>query len=210
MLFLLTGEVRIGKTRWLERLVADLYASGASVAGVLAPGVWVPSAGPRADKNGFEKLGIDNVLLPSGERVRLACRRDLAAASRTLEEDSQSERAGLGWAMTDGAIKQVDAHFAWLAEDEVHGLNKTAAPGLLIADELGRLELLRGEGLVHAIELLARGPRPHWPHVLAVVRRDLLPYAHKRFDIAWNGEVKEISPTESDAARLRTLFAAIA
>ena len=76
MLFLLTGEVQIGKTRWLESLVTELGAFGVPCAGVLAPGQWVPSMGPRADANGFEKLGIDNVLLPGGEgRVGLAYRR---------------------------------------------------------------------------------------------------------------------------------------
>ena len=58
MLFLLTGEVQIGKTRWLESLVAELGAFGVPCAGVLAPGQWVPSTGPHADANGFEKLGI--------------------------------------------------------------------------------------------------------------------------------------------------------
>ena len=78
MLFLLTGEVQIGKTRWLESLVAELGAFGVPCAGVLAPGQWVPSTGPHADANGFEKLGIDNVLLPGGERVPFARRGDLA------------------------------------------------------------------------------------------------------------------------------------
>ena len=40
MLFLLTGDVQIGKTRWLERLAAELAGDGVPVAGVLAPGVW--------------------------------------------------------------------------------------------------------------------------------------------------------------------------
>ena len=40
MLFLLTGDVQIGKTRWLERLAAELSGDGVQVAGVLAPGVW--------------------------------------------------------------------------------------------------------------------------------------------------------------------------
>jgi hypothetical protein len=78
MLFLLTGEVQIGKTRWLEKLVADLAERGVLCAGVLAPGQWVASAGERADGNGYEKLGIDNVLLPGGERVPFARRDDLA------------------------------------------------------------------------------------------------------------------------------------
>ena len=87
MLFLLTGEVQIGKTRWLEKLVADLAERGVLCAGVLAPGQWVASAGERADGNGYEKLGIDNVLLPGGERVPFARRDDLARA----EADAESE-----------------------------------------------------------------------------------------------------------------------
>ena len=53
MLFLLTGEVQIGKTRWLEGLVADLAERGVPCAGVLAPGQWVASAGERADGKGY-------------------------------------------------------------------------------------------------------------------------------------------------------------
>ena len=41
MLFLLTGDVQIGKTRWLERLAAELAGDGVPVAGVLAPCVCV-------------------------------------------------------------------------------------------------------------------------------------------------------------------------
>ena len=76
MLFLLTGDVQIGKTRWLERLAAELAGDGVPVAGVLAPGVWrvrepheVPGERGLAGEGRFEKLGIDNVLLPGGERV---------------------------------------------------------------------------------------------------------------------------------------------
>ena len=76
MLFLLTGDVQIGKTRWLERLAAELSGDGVQVAGVLAPGVWrvrepheVPGERGLAGEGRFEKLGIDNVLLPGGERV---------------------------------------------------------------------------------------------------------------------------------------------
>ncbi|MFR8830425.1 MAG: hypothetical protein ACLVHC_03640, partial [Eggerthella lenta] len=70
MLFLLTGDVQIGKTRWLERLAAELSGDGVQVAGVLAPGVWrvrepheVPGERGLAGEGRFEKLGIDNVLL---------------------------------------------------------------------------------------------------------------------------------------------------
>ena len=96
MLFLLTGEVQIGKTRWLESLVTELADRGVPCAGVLAPGQWVPSEGEHADANGFEKLGIDNVLLPSGERIPFARRGDLARADGTFNEEPGGEgRVGL-------------------------------------------------------------------------------------------------------------------
>ena len=99
MLFLLTGEVQIGKTRWLESLVTELADCGVSCVGVLAPGQWVPAEGEHADANGFEKLGIDNVLLPSGERIPFARRGDLARADGTFDEESQAAKAELAWPM---------------------------------------------------------------------------------------------------------------
>lgn len=95
MLFLLTGEVQIGKTRWLESLVTELGAFGVPCAGVLAPGQWVPSMGPRADANGFEKLGIDNVLLPGGERIPFARRGDLARP--TVPSTKRARRRRQSW-----------------------------------------------------------------------------------------------------------------
>ena len=74
MLFILTGDIQIGKTRWLESTCRKLAADGIPCAGVVAPGVWVPSE--HDDANGFEKLGIDNLLLPQGERITFARRRD--------------------------------------------------------------------------------------------------------------------------------------
>ena len=96
MLFLLTGEVQIGKTRWLESLVTELADCGVSCVGVLAPGQWVPAEGEHADANGFEKLGIDNVLLPQGERIEFARRRDLAAKGKAFAEGTQAKAAKLG------------------------------------------------------------------------------------------------------------------
>ena len=104
MLFLLTGDVQIGKTRWLERLAAELAGDGVPVAGVLAPGVWrvrepheVPGERGLAGEGRFEKLGIDNVLLPGGERVPFARRRDLALAEGSFDPTSQSASAQLAW-----------------------------------------------------------------------------------------------------------------
>ena len=132
MLFVLTGQVQTGKTRWLEDVLGELAAEGVPAYGVTAPGVWVPSAGSEADSNGFEKLGIDQVLLPGGERIGFARRRDLAQADGAYDAASQSARAQLAWAIDDAALAQVNAHLASLefrvGED---------APGLLVIDELG-------------------------------------------------------------------------
>lgn len=194
MLFLLTGEVQIGKTRWLESLVAELGAFGVPCAGVLAPGQWVPSTGPHADANGFEKLGIDNVLLPGGERVPFARRGDLARADGTFDEESQAAKAELAWHIDDAAIDRVNAHF-----DEITAHASAVAPGLLIVDELGRLEIWRGGGLTSAMALLAQGPTAAFPHALAVVRDYLLDDAEALFAEAWPDRCR-ISPDDAGRA----------
>ena len=199
MLFLLTGEVQIGKTRWLESLVAELGAFGVPCAGVLAPGQWVPSTGPHADANGFEKLGIDNVLLPGGERVPFARRGDLARADGTFDEESQAAKAELAWHIDDAAIDRVNAHF-----DEITAHASAVAPGLLIVDELGRLEIWRNGGLTSAVALLAQGPTAAFPHALVVVRDYLLDDTEALLAPAWP-EIARISP--NDAAREAILAA---
>lgn len=199
MLFLLTGEVQIGKTRWLESLVTELADCGVLCAGVLAPGQWVPSEGEHADENGFEKLGIDNVLLPDGERIPFARRGDLARADGTFDEESQAAKAELAWHIDDAAIDRVNAHF-----NEIATHASAAAPGLLIVDELGRLEIWRGGGLTSAMALLAQGPTTTFPHALAVVRDYLLDDVEALFAEAWPDRCR-IKP--NDGAR-ETILAA--
>lgn len=199
MLFLLTGEVQIGKTRWLESLVTELADRGVPCAGVLAPGQWVPSEGEHADENGYEKLGIDNVLLPDGERISFARRGDLARADGTFDEESQAAKAELAWHIDDAAIDRVNAHF-----NEIATHASVAAPGLLIVDELGRLEIWRGGGLTSAMALLAQGPTTTFPHALAVVRDYLLDDAEALLAEAWPDRCR-IKP--NDAAREAILAA---
>lgn len=203
MLFLLTGDVQIGKTRWLEALVGRLQELGAPVAGVLAPGQWVSAQGERADANGFEKQGIDNVLLPGGERIAFARRSDLARAEGVYEKGSQADRSQLVWHISDEAIARVNSHFDQLA----HGASgrqpamgkaeggTLPSPGLLVVDELGRLELWAGEGLTSAVRLLALGPTPAFPHALVVVRDYLADKADQLLASAWE-EVARISPDQ--------------
>lgn len=204
MLFLLTGDVQIGKTRWLENLCASLQAASTCVAGVVAPGQWAPRPeGQPGGKHGFdgtgrfEKLGIDNVLLPQGTRIEFARRRDLAAKSKAFTEGTQAKAAKLRWAISDTAIAQVNAHFAALAKQAANE-TRLAPHAVLVVDELGRLELLRGCGLTNALAILDAGPTPQFPHAIAVVRETLLDEARRRFEPRW-GKATVIGP--DDAAR---------
>lgn len=271
MLFLLTGDVQTGKTRWLSRVVEDLAARGVPSAGVLAPGVWrergegeTPDGpGGSAGSGRFEKLGIDNVLLPGGERVPFARRRDLALANGTYDASSQSSAAKLAWDISDAAIARVNAHFDGLlrvnagtnvsretfewrggpdaatpfsaSREDVSretssepegsdgyaekgglaggaegkwafggfgsadgGSDGSCRPSLLVVDELGQLELLRGGGLTSAMALLDAGATSRFPHAVVIVREWLLDRAKERFACAW-GEARAIAP--DNAAR---------
>ena len=40
MLFLLTGNIQTGKTRWLMRTLSALEERGVALYGALTPGVW--------------------------------------------------------------------------------------------------------------------------------------------------------------------------
>lgn len=196
MLFILTGDIQIGKTRWLQGVCDQLVDGGVPVAGVLAPGVW--RANPEWP-NGFEKLGIDNVLLPSGERIEFARRRDLADSGvRSRLDDGMPAEMKLAWQFSDEAVDRVNAHFDMLTSQQ----DDLGRNGLLVVDELGRLELERGVGLTSAMRLLAQGPRPGWPHALVVVREWLVPRAHELFDAPWSGAVRKISPTPEARAVL--------
>ena len=184
MLFFLTGDVQIGKTRWLVRLVERLESAGAAVAGVVAPGVWLPSDGPRADDNGFEKVGINNELLPGHGVVPFARREDLARAEGSFDAQSQAAREQLVWHISDDAIDRVNQHFDQLAAN-ASSAGAAARPGLLVVDELGRLELWRGEGLTSAVALLQKGPTASFPHALVVVRDYLVQAADELLADAW-------------------------
>ncbi|MDD7369684.1 MAG: hypothetical protein SOW20_05555 [Berryella intestinalis] len=204
VLFVLTGNIQIGKTRWIERLIRDLDDAGIPAYGVVAPGMWRSiraSASLQGDPGALEKVGIDNVLLPERQRVTFALRRDVAVRCGALDPQSQAERAGLGWSIDDGALARVNAHFSGLS------LRPPTVPGLLVVDELGRLELECGEGLVEAVRLLDSGATASFPHALVVVREDLLPRALSRLDAGTWGGVRVVGPDRSGLSRdLRLSF----
>ena len=201
MLFILTGDIQIGKTRWLESACRKLAADGIPCAGVVAPGVWVPSE--HGDANGFEKLGIDNLLLPQGERITFARRRDLAQAEGTFDPSSQSAQMQLGWEISDEAISQVNAHFDSIAARS----HQNDRQSLLVVDELGRLELMRNQGLTSALTLLDEGPNHVFPHALIVVRDVLVDLARERFAPAW-GDPTLVGPTQVAEETIRRAFEA--
>ena len=203
MLFILTGDVQTGKTRWLESLIDSLNENGVSAQGVLAPGVWRSGNDPDAveeyvDENGFEKLGIDNVLLPDGKRIPFARRRDIAEEEGLLNPDAQREKAHWLGQIDEDAIIKVNDHLASRPHPTAYSKR------LLVIDELGRLELLRGGGLVAAINLLEQGPSATFPHTLVIVRAALLDEAKTRFPL-W-GEPTLIYPDCKSADQVLTAF----
>ncbi len=201
MLFVLTGDVRIGKSRWLEPLVSQLLHQGIPVHGVLSPGIWVPSESERADANGFEKKGIQSILVPGGERFRFAVRRDLVEGAPEGGKEEPLARNALGWRIDEAALERVNAHFR---EFQTRPLSPEQG-GLLVVDELGRLELQHGDGLLEALRALQAGWSPCWPHSLVVVRRSLAEQAIERFGELWGG-VRILAP---DRESTRAVFEAL-
>ncbi len=210
MLFVLTGKVQTGKTRWLRMLIDDLEQSGVFCFGVLAPGVWLERseeeiaalrAAGEENPSRFEKLGFNNVLLPGGEEVPMARRRDLAEAEGMAVADSQSSKARLSWEMAEGAIERVNDHLATLPG----AVAERGSSNLLVIDEVGRLELLHDGGLTAALELLDAGPDERFAHVLIVVREALLEQAQERFGQVWGG-MQLISADEEGRCLVRSSF----
>lgn len=151
----------------------------------------------------YEKLGINNQLLPSGETIPFARRRDLVQAEGAYDEASQSAKAQLGWAIDDAAIAQVNEHFAHLQSTQDRAAMGLSAenPALLVVDELGQLELKRGGGLTQAVTLLREGPSRQFPHAIIVVREWLVDDAVAQLGVAWK-DYAPIGPTDDARARI--------
>ncbi|MEE8716350.1 MAG: TetR/AcrR family transcriptional regulator [Coriobacteriales bacterium] len=223
MLFILTGDIQTGKTRWLQALVDDLTERGVPVAGVLAPGVWNLI---DPDQVVYDKVGIDNVLLPGGERIEFSRRSAPPQTPAELREMLISANpAELRWKVSDDAIARVNAHLRRLTDEQRAALREARAPkdgtgeavapadagtgaasdgaparpGLLVVDELGRMEISRGEGLRDALTLLACGPTTRFPHAVVVVRDYLVIDVRRMLESAW-GPAHVIEP--GDAPRL--------
>lgn len=120
-----------------------------------------------------------------------------------FDPNSQSAQMQLGWEISDDAIVQVNAHFDLIAARTHHNGRQS----LLVVDELGRLELIRNQGLTSALALLDEGPNPAFPHALIVVRDVLVDLARERFAPSW-GDPAFISPTQDAEEAIRRAFKA--
>lgn len=210
-LFVLTGKVQQGKTRWLETQLAALQAAGVGVHGLLAPGIWEPAAVSEEHPHGFEKRGIDWVFYPTHERLTYAVRTDLLAETAGWAQVPPTfDGSTMEWTFSTDAFARANAFFAALGEGgegEASGAASGAeAARLLVVDEIGRLEV-RGRGLAQAVTLIEQAQAAGFSHALAVVREALvesvldLPMAQ-----AWGSDVCVITPDDAGRAVLLGAF----
>lgn len=143
----LSGESGCGKTTFCTRVAALARARGLLVAGVLTP--------PRLADG--RKIGLDV------EDIRTGQRRPLA------EPCAQPRRSSVG--STDGpATESWHFHADGLAWGAMV-LRRATPCDLLVVDELGPLELVRGQGWTIGLDLLRAG---HYRLALVSVRPALL------------------------------------
>jgi nucleoside-triphosphatase THEP1 len=153
MLILLSGPVGSGKTTLCQRLVNLAGRQGFQVGGVLTPAVV---------RDGI-KVGIEAVNLSTGE-VRRLSRNNRERARNTCAPGTT--RVGQ-YVLDDRTLSWAAA----LCAEALAGANAAAPDSLVFVDEIGRLELDRGEGLARLIPLLAQ---PRDARVIVIVRDTLL------------------------------------
>ncbi len=143
-----------GKSAFCQRLIQAARRRGADVAGVFSPAVFALDATGRVTRTAIEV-----------EHIRTSERRLLATASPQAGFDL---RMGRWW------FNPQTAHWA----DEA--LAKSCPCDVLIVDEIGPLELVRGEGWQHAITALQSGL---YRLGIVVVRPELRALADARLPI---------------------------
>lgn len=142
MFILLTGKSSAGKTTACWKALPGLRATGVKVAGFISP--------PLLDATG-RKTGIEMVDLTSGEHRTFA---------RVVAADEEA---------TIGVYRLVDGAIEWAREVLAAAL--VADHDWLVVDEIGPLELERGEGFVFALAPLADPVRV--PNAIVLVRAAL-------------------------------------
>ena len=137
-ILLLSGPRRVGKTTLCGRWIAQAQAGDWRLGGILAPGRW--------DRQG-NKVGIDALDLATGARRELA----------TI--------VPYGSETTIGEYRFCAKTTQWALDCILQALEQPL--DLVVIDEIGRLELLRGGGFAPAIQAI---PRTAARRVLIIVR----------------------------------------
>lgn len=158
-LWALTGERGAGKTTFCRALAERARAAGWDVAGLLSPGVF---------ENGV-KTGILAQDLRTGETHPLARVHPAPDPANAMQTESFSLAFG-NWLFDPST-------FIW--GNQV--LEASLPCDLLIVDELGPLELVRGEGWTSALAVLRQ---PCYRVGLVVVRPELVEVARRSLPIA--------------------------
>lgn len=156
-IYIITGGVETGKTRWFESFINFLDAENKAYAGLICPGIW----------DSGQKLGIDAVLLPNKIKINLAMRKENNEVGFLKK-----------WNFRDAAISEINEHFSNLPKNE-----------FLFVDEIGPLEIERGEGFTKALEILKIG---EFEKAFVVVRRHLIEAAKKVFSPTSEIEIIDI------------------
>jgi nucleoside-triphosphatase THEP1 len=151
----LSGKSGCGKTTLCAQVATQAQAQGLAVAGVLTP--------PRLI-NG-RKTGLDVVDLRTGQRRPLA--EVCAEPHRSIVGNTDGPATGSWHFYADG--------LAW----GTLVLRRATPCDLLVMDELGPLELLRGQGWTVGLDLLRAG---RYRLALVVVRPELLARLQERLD----------------------------
>ncbi len=140
-LWIITGEIGAGKTRYCQMFLDLARAAGWNAAGIISPAVF--------EQN--QKIAIEAVDVRSGERKRLANRRQGEEISPLHTREWRFETKTIGWG---------------------NAVFRDALPcDLLMVDEIGPLELLHGQGWVSGLEAITSRA---YRLALVVVRPSLL------------------------------------
>jgi len=180
MLYLLTGDVEIGKTTWLKQVVRDARAADVPLAGYISPAVFEEVGGVS------QKTAIDCVMLPEERCVRIGWRADLARGAGIDDAQLHKSALGLRWVFDDAVMEELNTRLsAYDAE--------RPAPGLLLVDELGFLEFQENTGVTEAMRVLDGG---FYRDAIATMRPALLDEARERWLVGAGGadQVQVIAP----------------
>ena len=200
MLYILTGPIQSGKTRWLQAAIDALQDRETICEGVIAPGIW------KSSNEMLVKEGITNELLPSREKVIFAHKANKTKGISANLNCSDKPSAESGWHIYQNAINKVNDHFIQLRRNA--GITPRGNKRVLIIDELGVLEVMRNEGLVEAMNLLELGPQDYYAHAIVVVREkgNLARKVQEMYGKSWGG-CKLITPnTYTPSAWVKSLI----